>query len=138
MPRHSLTCRGRSVSSCDGRHVRATMTDRSSRGSVDPSTKSGPKPPPGHKSEVKPAESHPNPDSDLPPETEESDVAEKAVQPPDETDEEIAQLRRRYLLRRFWHTAFRFWTTPGYSTAWLLSAALLVIILLNLAASYAM
>jgi len=90
------------------------------------------------------AETAPPPDSaagaeaDLPPETEESHAAEHDSGPPDPTDEEAAQLRRRYLLRRFWHTGFRFWTTPGRHVAWLLSAALLVIILLNLAAAYAM
>jgi vitamin B12/bleomycin/antimicrobial peptide transport system ATP-binding/permease protein len=77
-------------------------------------------------------------DSDLPPETEESDAAEHEGKPSDQTDEETAQLRRRYLLRRFWHTGFRFWSTPGRHVAWLLSAALLVIVLLNLAAAYAM
>jgi putative ATP-binding cassette transporter len=77
-------------------------------------------------------------ESDLPPETEASEAAENEARPPDDLDEDATELRRRYLLRRFWHTAFRFWTTPGYRIAWLLSAALLVIILLNLAASYAM
>jgi putative ATP-binding cassette transporter len=77
-------------------------------------------------------------ESDLPPETEESDAAESESRQPGEADEEAARLRRRYLLRRFWHTALRFWTTPGRHVAWLLSAALLVIILLNLAAAYAM
>ena len=53
-------------------------------------------------------------------------------------DEETEDLRRSYLLGRFWHTALRFWTTPGYRVAWLLSAALLVIVLLNIAAAYGM
>src|SRR4051794_35574309 len=60
-------------------------------------------------------------ESDLPPETEESDAAESESRQPDVTDEEAAQLRRGYLLRRFWHTGFRFWTTPGRYVAWLLS-----------------
>jgi putative ATP-binding cassette transporter len=82
----------------------------------------------------------PEPESDLPPETEESEVAEGDTGRRDdgEDDEDTEDLRRRYLLRRFWHTALRFWTTPGYRVAWLLSAALLAIIVLNLAASYAM
>ncbi len=52
--------------------------------------------------------------------------------------EDLEELRRQYLLRRFWHTASRFWTDPQVPLAWLLSGLLLVIILLNLAASYAM
>ncbi len=86
-----------------------------------------------------------NADNDLPPETEESEAAEhgtgsheESLESDEESPEEAAQLRRRYLLRRFWHTALRFWTTPGRHVAWLLSAALLVVILLNLAAAYAM
>jgi putative ATP-binding cassette transporter len=56
----------------------------------------------------------------------------------DASGEDIEDARRRYLLRRFWHTGLRFWTARGRIVAWTLSAALLVIILLNLAASYAM
>ena len=79
----------------------------------------------------------PNPSqkSDLPPKTEESEAAESdpGRRDDDLDDEETEDLRRSYLLGRFWHTALRFWTTPGYRVAWLLSAALLVIVLLNLA-----
>ncbi|AMN39615.1 ABC transporter ATP-binding protein/permease [Rhodoplanes sp. Z2-YC6860] len=77
-------------------------------------------------------------ESDLPPETKESERAENEVKGPDAPDEETEALRRSYLLRRFWHTGLRFWTTPGRHVAWLFSAALLVIILLNLGAAYAM
>src|SRR5437868_1735701 len=107
------------------------MADRSSEGVMDPDGKTGPKP------EAEPevgamAEAgstpEPSPESDLPPETEASDAAENQDQPADEIDEEAQELRRSYLLRRFWHTAFRFWTTPGRRIAWLLSAALLAII----------
>ena len=52
--------------------------------------------------------------------------------------EDVDELRRKYLLRRFWHTASRFWTDAKSHMAWLLSGMLLVIILLNLAAAYAM
>jgi putative ATP-binding cassette transporter len=119
------------------------MTDRPSNAGVapnakaeteaglEPKSKPGPKPKPESKPE-------PTPESDLPPETEASEAAENDARPPDDNDEDIAQLRRRYLLRRFWHTAFRFWTTAGCRVAWLLSAALLAVILLNLAAAYAM
>ena len=46
--------------------------------------------------------------------------------------------RRRYLWRRFLHSASGFWVGGGRSTAWLLSAALLSIIVLLLGAAYAM
>jgi putative ATP-binding cassette transporter len=47
-------------------------------------------------------------------------------------------LRRRYLLRPFWQTASGFWLDNARQAAWLLSAALLAIILLLLGAAYAM
>ena len=56
----------------------------------------------------------------------------------EEEGEDLEELRRKYLRRRFWHTASRFWTDPKSHMAWVLSGMLLVIILLNLAASYAM
>ena len=46
--------------------------------------------------------------------------------------------RRRYLLRRFLHSASGFWFGNHRSTAWLLSAALLAVIVLLLGAAYAM
>jgi vitamin B12/bleomycin/antimicrobial peptide transport system ATP-binding/permease protein len=45
---------------------------------------------------------------------------------------------RRCLLRNFWHSARGFWGRRGTQLAWLLSAAILLIVLLNLAASYGM
>jgi vitamin B12/bleomycin/antimicrobial peptide transport system ATP-binding/permease protein len=45
---------------------------------------------------------------------------------------------RRYLLRSFWQSARGFWGLRGMRLAWLLSAVLLLIILLNLGASYGM
>ena len=104
---------------------------------LDPNAKLKADAKPEPESESDPESNQP-PESDLPPETEASEAAENEERPPDDLDEDATELRRRYLLRRFWHTAFRFWTTPGYRVAWLLSAALLAIILLNLAASYAM
>jgi vitamin B12/bleomycin/antimicrobial peptide transport system ATP-binding/permease protein len=83
-------------------------------------------------------ESKRNQESDLPPETAESEAAESNEQLVNEDDDDAVGLKRRYLLRRFWHTALRFWTTPGRRVAWLLSVTLLAIILLNVAASYAM
>jgi putative ATP-binding cassette transporter len=54
---------------------------------------------------------------------------------PDTSDN---SLRRRSLLRRFWHSAVGFWAGKPRYAAWLLSAALLVVILLVVAAAYAM
>jgi putative ATP-binding cassette transporter len=48
------------------------------------------------------------------------------------------KVRRRLLLRRFWQSAASFWSGPRGRRAWLLSAAILLLVLLNLAASYAM
>ena len=56
----------------------------------------------------------------------------------EEAGEDTEELRRSYLLRRFWQAAAGFWGRRGRRIAWILSAALLVIILLNIAASYAM
>jgi putative ATP-binding cassette transporter len=42
------------------------------------------------------------------------------------------------MVLRFWQTARRFWTDPHSHVAWLLTGALFVVILLNLAAAYAM
>jgi vitamin B12/bleomycin/antimicrobial peptide transport system ATP-binding/permease protein len=47
-------------------------------------------------------------------------------------------LARRCLLRSFWQSARGFWGPRGTRLAWLLAAAILLIILLNLGASYGM
>jgi vitamin B12/bleomycin/antimicrobial peptide transport system ATP-binding/permease protein len=47
-------------------------------------------------------------------------------------------MRRRLLLRRFWQSAGEFWGKDGPRRAWLLSAVILLLILLNLAAAYGM
>jgi len=44
--------------------------------------------------------------------------------------------KRRYLVRRFWNSAKGFWGRKGDRLAWLLSGAVLALILLNLAAQY--
>jgi putative ATP-binding cassette transporter len=51
---------------------------------------------------------------------------------------DAGELKRRYLLRRFWKSAAGFWGKRGERLAWVLSGALLLIILLNLATSYGM
>src|SRR5882724_3719304 len=91
------------------------MTDRPSSAGAGPDAKADTKPQRESKPEPKTA-----PESDLPPETEASEAAENEGRAPDDTDEDTAELRRRYLLRRFWHTASRFWTAPGCRVAWLL------------------
>jgi hypothetical protein len=52
----------------------------------------------------------------------------------EDDDPEVA--KRRYLLRRFWHSAGRFWLKSGDRLAWPLSAAVLALILVNLAFQY--
>ena len=52
--------------------------------------------------------------------------------------EETAKRRRRALLRRFWHSASRYWGRDGGKRAWLLTGGLLAIVLLNLASAYGM
>ena len=47
------------------------------------------------------------------------------------------KLRKKYLLRRFWHTARGFWSRHrGDRLAWLLTASLVILILVNLGAMY--
>jgi len=71
-------------------------------------------------------------------ETEKSQEFEDEMKALEESGQDTEQLRRQYLLRRFWQTASGFWGGRGRRIAWLLSGALLAIILLNLAASYGM
>jgi vitamin B12/bleomycin/antimicrobial peptide transport system ATP-binding/permease protein len=52
--------------------------------------------------------------------------------------EEIDRLKRKYMVRRFWQAARRFWTGQASFSAWLLTAGLLAVIVLNVAAAYAM
>jgi putative ATP-binding cassette transporter len=56
----------------------------------------------------------------------------------EQPDEYASKLGRRYLLRRFWKSAVGFWGKGGTRLSWILSAIILLIILLNLAASYGM
>jgi vitamin B12/bleomycin/antimicrobial peptide transport system ATP-binding/permease protein len=59
-------------------------------------------------------------------------------EPPDDwtEDDDPEGAKRRYLLRRFWHSAGRFWLKGGDRLAWPLSAAVLALILVNLAFQY--
>jgi putative ATP-binding cassette transporter len=51
---------------------------------------------------------------------------------------DAGELKRRYLLRRFWKSAAGFWGKREERWSWALSGALLLIILLNVATSYGM
>jgi putative ATP-binding cassette transporter len=54
----------------------------------------------------------------------------------DDSQESLEQVRRRYLLGRFWLSAKGFWSRNGSKLAWPLSIGLLVLILINLAIQY--
>jgi putative ATP-binding cassette transporter len=56
----------------------------------------------------------------------------------EQPEDNASQLKTRYLLRRFWKGAAGFWGSRGARWSWVLSGILLLIILLNLAASYGM
>src|SRR4029079_6769230 len=56
----------------------------------------------------------------------------------DEDPEELERLKRKYMVLRFWQTARRFWTDPHSGVAWALTGAVLAVVLVNLAAAYAM
>ena len=56
----------------------------------------------------------------------------------DEDPEELERLKRKYMVLRFWQTARRFWTDPRSTIAWMLTGAVFAVVLVNLAASYAM
>src|SRR5262249_3457796 len=65
-------------------------------------------------------------------------TAELPALPIARADGDAGELKRRDPLRRLWNTAVGFWGQYGTSMSWLLSRALLLIVLLNLAASYGM
>ena len=52
------------------------------------------------------------------------------------TPDEQEAAKRRYLLRRFWRSAFGFWGRSGKRRAWLLSAGLVLVILLTITIQY--
>src|SRR4051794_22174571 len=56
----------------------------------------------------------------------------------EEAGEATDEPGRQYLITRFWQAARGFWGKRGRRIAWILSGALLIIILLNIAASYGM
>ena len=65
---------------------------------------------------------------------------DEASEPPEDISPQepgAEKLRRRYLVRRFWKSARKFWGRRGHRLAWPLSGAILLIVLLNLLALYA-
>src|SRR5712691_6509679 len=78
-------------------------------------------------------------DSDESGGTDKSHEVDENIDAADELDEDVGELRRRYLLRRFWKQGGAgFWGKHGDRLSWVLSGTLLLIILLNLATSYGM
>ena len=77
-------------------------------------------------------------------EMEESAPVDKKIEELNETGEEtedpeeLERLKRKYMVLRFWQTAKRFWTDPRSTVAWLLTGGVLAVVLVNLAAAYAM
>jgi vitamin B12/bleomycin/antimicrobial peptide transport system ATP-binding/permease protein len=71
-------------------------------------------------------------------ETAKSEDFENEMRALEESGEDTHELRREYLLRRFWQTASGFWGKRGFRVAWILSGILLLIVVLNIGASYAM
>jgi vitamin B12/bleomycin/antimicrobial peptide transport system ATP-binding/permease protein len=90
---------------------------------------------PGDKDHNKPDESQ---DSGEASDTERSQDFEDEMKALEDSGEDTDELRRQYLLRRFWQTAAGFWEKRGHRIAWILSITLFIIILLNIAASYGM
>jgi vitamin B12/bleomycin/antimicrobial peptide transport system ATP-binding/permease protein len=82
--------------------------------------------------------------SDESPDTERPGARDRSSPPDTGNDlDEISpggaeEVRRSYLLRRFWRSAAGFWGKRGKRCAWPLSGAVLLIIFLNLGALYAM
>src|SRR5262245_19015346 len=65
-------------------------------------------------------------------------TAERAALPIARPDGDAGEPKRSDPLRRVWRCAAGFWGQYGTPMSWLLPGALLLIILLNLAASYGM
>jgi vitamin B12/bleomycin/antimicrobial peptide transport system ATP-binding/permease protein len=68
----------------------------------------------------------------------ERDLARAAADLPDECDDngDPEASKRSYLLWRFWYSARGFWGKAGDRLAWALTAGVLTLVLLNLAAQY--
>ena len=71
-------------------------------------------------------------------EREEEEDKKEAAEDEEEFAEDSEDLRRQYLLQRFWQSARGFWSGRGRTVAWILTGTLLLIVLLNIATSYGM
>src|SRR5689334_5989518 len=71
-------------------------------------------------------------------ETASSESFEQEMKALEESGEDTQELRRRYLLTRFWQTARGYWSKRGHRFAWVLSGMLLLIVLVNVATAYGM
>ena len=70
--------------------------------------------------------------------TERSREVEEKLKVSEQSDVDTGEFKRHRLLRRFWKSAAGFWGKREERLSWVLSGALLLIILLNLATSYGM
>ena len=70
--------------------------------------------------------------------TERSREVEEKIKASEQPEADAGELKRRHLLRRFWKSAAGFWGKREERLSWVLSGALLLIILLNLSTSYGM
>jgi vitamin B12/bleomycin/antimicrobial peptide transport system ATP-binding/permease protein len=76
----------------------------------------------------------PDPSSELA----KSEDFESEMKSLEDAGEDTEELRRQYLLRRFWQAASGFWGKRGGRMAWVLSGALGLFVVLVIAASYGM
>src|SRR5580704_18975379 len=61
----------------------------------------------------------------------EEEDKEEEKEDEEESGEDTGDLRRQYLLQRFWQSARGFWSGRGRTVAWMLTGTLLLIVLLN-------
>ena len=70
--------------------------------------------------------------------TEKSREVEEKIKASEQPEAEAEDRKRRRLLRRFWKSAAGFWGKREERLSWVLSGAVLLIILLNVSTSYGM
>ena len=70
--------------------------------------------------------------------TEKAREVEEKIKASEQPEPDAEDLKRRHLLRRFWKSAAGFWGKREERLSWVLSGAVLLIILLNVSISYGM
>jgi putative ATP-binding cassette transporter len=70
--------------------------------------------------------------------TEKAREVEEKIKASEQPEPDAADPKRRHLLRRFWKSAAGFWGKREERLSWVLSGAVLLIILLNVSTSYGM